>query len=312
MLDVCMISPGACVHHETGFGHPERPERLTYLSRYLEDTGLLGDLPQADARPALDEELNGVHPQPYVEHVRRVIEGGEPALDADTTVSRGSLEAAYRSAGAGLTALDMMAKKKFNRFFCSVRPPGHHAEADRAMGFCLFNNVAAAAVYARRKGLADRVLIIDWDVHHGNGTQHIFETSPHVFYYSMHQFPFYPGTGAAHEIGKGEGEGYTLNRPLKAGRKDRDYLKLFEKDLQLIGDRFKPELIIISAGFDAHEADPLGSMQVTTKGFAEMTRMVNALADQYSGGKILSMLEGGYDLKGLAESVSAHVEALGE
>lgn len=308
---VAYISPTECLQHKTGLGHPERSQRLNAVNNRLKQSGLLDDLSQHHARLADIEDLTRIHPLGYVEYVTNIIQTGGQYLDGDTTVSAESLKAAKLAAGATLNGLDLMQQGTHQKVFCGVRPPGHHAEVSHAMGFCIFNNVAIAARYAQAKGLAERVLILDWDVHHGNGTQHIFEEDNSVFYYSCHQFPFYPGTGNAGERGLKDGEGFTLNRPMKAGAGDREYLHAFEADLQTVCDQFKPDLFIISAGFDAHHDDPLGSMEVTEKGFAEMTSMVCSAAETYSKGRILSVLEGGYDLDGLARSVEQHLIAMG-
>ncbi len=313
MAGLAYLSPPICLAHETGPGNPERPARLDAINRRLRETGLLDDILVAEAREAAAEEIVAVHDDNHLEKVIRLIESGAPTLDGgDTTFGPQSLAAARLAAGAALSGVELLRDGKASRVFCGVRPPGHHAETRRSMGFCIFNNVAMAAQYARKTGLADRVLIIDWDVHHGNGTQQIFESNDRVFFYSLHQFPLYPGTGREDEIGVGKGRGYTLNRPLAAGRDDRDYLTLIERDLKDITDRFKPDLIMISAGFDAHRNDPLGGMRVTDEGFAAMTRLVADVADSYCGGRLLSTLEGGYDLDGLAGSVARHAATLAE
>lgn len=312
MHEVDYISPAICLEHETGTGHPERVARLQSVNRRLKESGLLDDLNVVQARPATDEEVGAAHLKAHIERVTRLIHSGASYLDGDTTVCDKSLEAAYLAAGSALTGVERLHSGETKRVFCGVRPPGHHAEDDKAMGFCIFNNVAVAAQHARALGLADRVLILDWDVHHGNGTQQIFEKSKDVFYYSLHQFPFYPGTGGAHETGVGEGKGYTLNRPFSGGEGDDAWLRAMDADLQKIADHFKPQLVIISAGFDAHKDDPLGGMRLTDKGFARMTGLVRALADEYCDGRVLSVLEGGYNLEALADSVVAHLGALRE
>lgn len=310
MTRLSYISPEVCLEHKTGWGHPERPQRLDAVNRHLQELGLWQELDVLEARAATIEEITRSHGRGHVEKIIALIEGGARDLDGDTSVSARSLEAARFAAGSALMGIDLMRKGRVRRVFCAVRPPGHHAESERAMGFCIFNNVALAAAHARAIGLAERVLIIDWDVHHGNGTQQIFNQSPDVFYYSLHQFPFYPGTGSAHEIGAGEGRGYTLNRPLPAGSGEAEYLRLFERDLQQIGDRFRPQLIIISAGFDAHRDDPLGGQLLTEKSFAKMTLAAVGLAESYARGRLLSVLEGGYDLHALALCAEHHLVAL--
>ncbi len=312
MHKVTYINPTVCFEHDTGPGHPERIARLEAINLHLSECGLRQDLEEIEARRASREEIAAVHEEMHIDRVTRRIEAGFPHLDGDTTVSELSLEAAYLAAGAALTGVERLKSGASSRVFCAVRPPGHHAEAGRAMGFCIFNNAAVAAAAALSSGLAKRVLILDWDVHHGNGTQHIFETSPDVFYYSLHQFPFYPGTGSAGETGRDAGRDTTLNRPLDPGTSEETYFRLLEHDLDQIGLRFKPELIIVSAGFDAHKDDPLGAMLVTDKGFGRMTRMVTAAADTLCHGRVLSLLEGGYDLRALAYSVEQHLAALAD
>ena len=305
------ISPPHCIRHDTGPGHPEQPARLDVINAYMEQTGLAADLVAIEARHATAEELAQAHDAAHVSHVIGQLERGVASLDPDTVVSQESLEAAYLAAGAALAGVDAIYDESdLTQVFCGVRPPGHHAESRRAMGFCVFNNVAVAAMYARAKGLAERVLILDWDVHHGNGTQQIFNQSADVFYYSIHQYPHYPGTGAASERGAGAGRGFTLNRPLATGADDDTYFRVLETDLNHIADTFKPDLVMISAGFDAHRDDPLGGMRVTTEGFGRLTKMVQDLALQTAGGRLLSVLEGGYNLDALRVSVARHLRVL--
>ena len=235
---------------------------------------------------------------------------GRVSLDPDTSVSPGSLHAAYLAAGGALAAVDAIMANQVEHVFCAVRPPGHHAEAGRAMGFCLFNNVAIAARYVQKKYGLTRVLIVDWDVHHGNGTQHSFEEDPSVLFFSTHQYPHYPGTGRGTERGKGAGEGFTINVPMEAGEGDDEYHASFLKALAPAAGAFKPEFVIISAGFDAHKADPLASMGLTEAGYADLTDIVAGIAKRYANGRILSSLEGGYNLTALAYSVDAHIKAL--
>lgn len=305
-----LINPLSCIDHDTGPGHPERPARLSSIFKHFENTGMSEECQVATARSATLEELALAHPIEHVRAVQTFIEEGGQALDADTIVSSHSLPAAYLAAGAALTGIELLQANTATRIFCGVRPPGHHAEAHRSMGFCLFNNAAIAARYAQKTGLAERVLILDWDVHHGNGTQDIFWEDPTVFYYSLHQYPFYPGTGSAGETGAGPGLGFTLNRPLPAQTGDSTYLKLLEKDLDTIAHQFKPQLVIISAGFDAHRDDPLGGINLSTHAFTQMTQSVLNMAEHCAKGRVLSLLEGGYDLQALADSAGSHVEAM--
>jgi acetoin utilization deacetylase AcuC-like enzyme len=271
---------------------------------------VFGELRHLDPRPAELSWLEEVHTKDHIDRVRRAARNAPTSLDPDTAVSRESFDVALLAAGALLTACDEIMEGRAERAFCAVRPPGHHAEADRAMGFCLFNNVAVAARYLQKRHGVDRVFIIDWDVHHGNGTQHIFYDDPTVFYFSVHQYPFYPGTGSAEERGEGEGLGTTLNVPLSAGQDDGVYRRVFEEQLVPALRRFRPGFVLISAGFDAHKDDPLGGMQVTEQGFATLTTLVCEAAEDVAGGRIVSVLEGGYNLEALARSAEAHLRAL--
>jgi len=252
-----------------------------------------------------------IHDADYIAGLSRAFAAGVRVLDGgDTAVSRDSLTAAQYAAGAAVSAVRFIEKKQGNKVFCAVRPPGHHAERNRAMGFCIYNNIALAARFARKTGLAENVLILDWDVHHGNGTQHQFESDPNIFYYSIHQYPFYPGSGSETETGLGRGAGYTLNRPLAAGSDDQDYLQSFGRDLARIAGRFRADLVLISAGFDAHRDDPLAGMLLTENGFRSMTEMAIEYAEKFAGGRIISMLEGGYNLPALARCVLTHIRCL--
>jgi acetoin utilization deacetylase AcuC-like enzyme len=246
----------------------------------------------------------------HIDDVRNSCRNGIQNLDGDTVICPDSWDAATLSAGAGLTAIDQIITGQLDNAFTAVRPPGHHAEKDRAMGFCLFNNVAIAARYAIKKHKLNRVCIFDWDVHHGNGTQHSFYSNPSVHYSSIHQYPFYPGTGDKDETGTGDGLGTTLNFPLNAFAGDSIYLDIVENKLIPAIQAFKPELIIISAGFDAHEDDPLAQMRVSSDCYGQMTAMILKVAEEICGGRLLSMLEGGYDYKALADSVFKHINVL--
>jgi acetoin utilization deacetylase AcuC-like enzyme len=291
--------------HRPPAGHPERPERLASLVEYLQQTGVWQKLTHVQPSPANEEDILAVHSREHYMMVKEICERGGGMLDeGDTHAVRESFDAALLAAGAVTAAIDAVLTKKVDAAFCAVRPPGHHAERDRAMGFCLFNNVAVGARYAQRAHRIERVAILDWDVHHGNGTQHIFEEDPTVFYISLHQYPFYPGTGARDERGIGDGEGFTLNIPLPAGTGEARYLEAFDGEIVPALQQFRPSLLIISAGFDAHKDDPLGGMRLTEESFAKMTEKVTGVAPT------VSVLEGGYNLHALARSVAAHLMAM--
>lgn len=297
--------------HDTGPHHPESPVRLKAIIDRLEETGLtkrLAAVCPGPPRPDLADWISRVHQPDYLERLERLQpDAGLARVDADTVMSSESYRVALLAVEGTLTAADGIMSGRFKNAFCAVRPPGHHAESNRAMGFCLFNNVAVAARYLQQHGLS-KVFIIDWDVHHGNGTQHSFEEDPTIFYFSIHQFPLYPGTGRADEHGRGAGEGFTLNCPLPPGQGDDEYISCFEKSLRPAVEAFRPDFILISAGFDAHRDDPLANMRVTEEGFGEMTRRVMGWADRYCDGRVLSCLEGGYNLNALARSVERHLE----
>ncbi|MGH7235523.1 MAG: histone deacetylase family protein [Nitrospiraceae bacterium] len=299
--------------HEMGVGHPESPERLRAIVSRLEAGGVLGRLVRIEPTKAADEWITQVHAVSYLKDLKtQAPVSGFVSLDPDTSMSAGSLPAAYLAAGGALAAADAIMAGKADNVFCAVRPPGHHAERAGAMGFCLFNNVAIAARYAQRRYGVGRVLIVDWDVHHGNGTQQAFYDDDSVLFFSTHQYPYYPGTGRATERGEGRGEGMTINVPLSPGQGDEEYREVFERVLVPAADRFKPEFVVISAGFDAHRDDPLAGMGLTEDGYAALTGIVAGIARRHSKGRILSCLEGGYNLKALAASVERHVISLME
>ena len=301
----------AYLEHDMGAGHPESPNRLRAILQQLERSGTAGRLKRIEPREAEDEWITQIHSPSYVTALKEHRPAsGRVALDPDTSMSPGSLSAAYLAVGGALAAVDAIMRGEVNHAFCAVRPPGHHAEAGRAMGFCLFNNVAIAARYAQKKyGLA-RVLIVDWDVHHGNGTQHSFEQDASVLFFSTHQYPHYPGTGGSTERGRASGEGFTINVPMEAGNGDDEYRAIFSNVLLPAAEAFKPQFVIISAGFDAHREDPLASMGLTEAGYSELTGLVAGIANRYAHGRLLSALEGGYNLTALAASVDAHLQAL--
>jgi len=288
------------LEHDTGAGHPERPERIAVLLSMLETAPAFH---QVRARPATGDELAMVHDGTYVEAVAAT-ERERPwfALDADTPTSPRSFATACLAVGGFLALLDAIMARQVANGFAFVRPPGHHAERHRAMGFCLFNNVAVGAAYLRRQFALQRILIVDWDLHHGNGTQHLFETDPGVLYISAHQYPYYPGTGAIDEVGRGEGEGYTVNLPFPAGFGDAEYGEAFQRIVEPIARQYAPDFVLISAGFDAHARDPLGGMQLTEAGFRDMTRTLLGVARDHGGGRCAAILEGGYDLTAIRSS----------
>ena len=301
----------AYLGHDMGAGHPESPDRLRAIMQQLGQSGTAARLTMIAPREAEGEWITQIHTPAYLSMLKaNVPASGRLSLDPDTSMSPGSLTAAYLAAGGALAAVDAIMNKQVDHVFCAVRPPGHHAEAGRAMGFCFFNNVAIAARYVQKKYGLTRVLIVDWDVHHGNGTQHSFEDDPSVLFFSTHQFPHYPGTGRESERGRGAGEGFTINVPMEAGKRDDEYRAVFQKSLVPAADDFKPEFVIISAGFDAHKDDPLASMGLTEEGYADLTGIVAGIAKRHAGGRILSSLEGGYNLTALAASVDRHIQAL--
>jgi acetoin utilization deacetylase AcuC-like enzyme len=313
MATVGFITHPDYLEHDTGPRHPERPDRLRAILQRLEETGLQKELLAIPPRAAEVAWLEKVHTKEHVANVKFRCEQNLPHMgDGETMVSSRSFKIARLAVGATFDAVDAVVDGRAGAVFCAVRPPGHHAERDRAMGFCLFNSVVIAARYIQETCNLERVAIIDWDVHHGNGTQHILEGDPTVFYFSAHQYPHYPGTGSIHEVGIGPGMGATLNAPMQAGAGDEEYLKAFDERCLPAMDWFCPEFVIISAGFDAHRDDPLSATRVTEAGFSEMTRRAMAIAQTHAGGRLISVLEGGYDLNGLSCSVEAHLRTLME
>lgn len=309
MKQVAYITHQDCLLH-TCAGHPESGERLTALDRAICDSGLIKNLTAFEPRIATMEELELNHDHDYVRSIMRLKPEGIRLLDADTYINVHSARSAMLAYGAGLDAVDRVLAGEFERVFCAVRPPGHHALHDRSMGFCLFNNIAGAARYAQKKHSVKRVAIIDFDVHHGNGTQWSFYEDDSVHVTSMHQWPFFPGSGGAQEIGKGTGEGYNLNIPLEAGTNGSAALQIFQPQFERAMDRFQPQLILASAGFDSHRDDPLASLQFDDADFYEITRLICAAANKHCNGKIISFLEGGYDLAALGRSACEHVKGL--
>jgi acetoin utilization deacetylase AcuC-like enzyme len=298
--------------HDTGAHHPEKPERYTTVMSALRgDERLWSDVVEIEAEEARRGYIQACHTPQHFKHVEEAVREGVGYLDADTMISMHSLEAALRGAGAACQAIDAIMEGAANNAFVPVRPPGHHATPDRAMGFCLFNNVAVAARYAQsRHKEIERVAIIDWDVHHGNGTQGIFYDDPSVFYFSTHQYPWYPGTGARGETGHGRGRGFTLNVPLRAMTPPADQRRAFDAAISDIATVFTPDLIMISAGFDAHNGDPLGQLLLSDEDFVRMTKVVKQWAAEACDGRIVSCMEGGYNLETLGETVRVHVREL--
>ena len=306
-MPLTLISSERFVDHITPVGHPERPERAEVFNRVAEAFKASGGR-VIEPRAATDDDLARVHTR---EHIAAIVaaRGRATMIDEDTFTSPDSEEIARLAAGAVVTGVDQVLDGPAqSRALVLVRPPGHHAEADRAMGFCLYNSIAVGAAYARSRGCA-RVAIVDYDVHHGNGTQWIFYEDPTVLFVSSHQYPFYPGTGAASETGRGAGQGFTLNIPLAAGATDHEIEEIYARRIMPALRAFKPELLMISAGFDAHELDPLGQLRMTTEGFGRLTSALLAEADTLCNGRAVMVTEGGYDLGAVSECLTAIVES---
>jgi acetoin utilization deacetylase AcuC-like enzyme len=306
-----LVTHPRCQDHYAGPGHPERPERLAAILERLAGSGLTGDLERLTAPPAPRAQLEAMHRAPYLDAIEAACARGRSLLDGgDTYVCDASFEAAVLASGGLIAAAQRVLDGRWRNAFVAMRPPGHHAEEAQAMGFCLINHIAVAARYLRSDGGLERVAIVDWDVHHGNGTQHLFERDPTVFFASLHQYPHYPGTGAASERGQGPGEGATLNCPLPAGSGDAEWLDALERRVLPALEDFRPQFVLISAGFDAHALDPLSGTLLTEDGFRRMTRALKELASRTADGRIVALLEGGYHLGALARSVEAHLEEL--
>ncbi|MGF6228704.1 acetoin utilization deacetylase AcuC-like enzyme [Inquilinus ginsengisoli] len=306
-MDTLLFTHPACIGHDTGPGHPERPDRLRAVLTALESESF-ALLQRREAPEATIEQIARAHPDAFVRRLLAAVpESGLQPIDADTVLSPGSGAAALRAAGAGCAAVDAVLAGEARNAFCAVRPPGHHAEATRAMGFCLFNSVAIAVMHARMAHGLGRIAVVDFDVHHGNGTQDIFWSEPDLFYASTHQSQLYPGTGSEDETGVA---GNILNAPLPPMSGGVEFRRVMERIVLPAVDSFKPELLLISAGFDAHARDPLANLELHEGDFAWATQELMRLADRHCGGRIVSTLEGGYDLRALALSTAAHVHTL--
>jgi acetoin utilization deacetylase AcuC-like enzyme len=311
-MSTALLSGSIYREHLAGrAGHPERPERYDAVIRALEKSGLAQDLQPIEPRAATEEELLLCHTAKYLRIAKHDVDAGLPYLSTgDTDIGPNSWDVASHAVGGVLNAVDAVISGHARNAFCAVRPPGHHASAGRGMGFCLFNNVAIAARYAQRRHGLERVAIVDWDVHHGNGTQDIFYSDPSVFFFSTHQWPLYPGTGRADETGEGRGARTTMNFPFPAGSGRAEVLGAVQNFLRPAMEEFRPDLILISAGFDSRVDDLLGQFTLTDDDFADLTHAVMEMAERYAAGRVVSLLEGGYNLSGLASAATRHVETL--
>ena len=300
------------LEHITGDAHPERPDRLTSIISYLKFEGIWDKLTHYSPDNVDHELLTTLHNEGYIYRLKEACSTGKTYIDdLDCGINEKSYEVALLAAGGVVTAVDRIMSEQISNAFCAVRPPGHHAEKDKAMGFCFFNNVGIGVLHARKYELV-RAAVIDWDVHHGNGTQHLFESDPNVLYASLHESPHYPGTGAVNEKGEGDGYGTNFNYPMQRGAGNEEYLNVFKTQIKPEIRKFEPDIIFISAGFDAHRDDPLSSINLTHDAYRDMTMIIRELADEYSGGRIVSVLEGGYNLGSLRRSVREHLLALME
>jgi acetoin utilization deacetylase AcuC-like enzyme len=315
MMNSGLVYDDHFLDHTTGIGHPERPDRLRAVMVGIEEAGLMDRLRRIAAKPATQEQIAWVHEARYIQRVFELCAEGQPYIDTvDCPICRDSFDAAALAVGGMFAACDAVVTSQVRNAFCAVRPPGHHAEHAGAMGFCLFNNIALAAEYLIRAYGMQRIAIVDFDVHHCNGTQHTFEERSDVLVISLHEHPgyLYPGTGYAHEKGKGKGEGYTLNLPMMPGSKDETYCQAFEQEILPALTKFKPQIILTSAGFDAVIDDPLAHIELSVEMFATMTTYLTRAADELCQGRLISVLEGGYNLASLARCAATHVQALVE
>ena len=301
------------MEHNTGWGHPERPERLRAIDDNLKSCKFYNDLIRVEKKIADLKYIELIHDRKYINRAKKEIESGMSNLDSmDTVICGKSFEVALYAVGGCLNMCDCIMKGDAENGFCVIRPPGHHAEKNSAAGFCIFNNIAIAARYLQSKHKIKKIAIVDWDVHHGNGTQHSFENNNSIYYISLHQYPHYPGTGGSNENGTGEGKGYTLNIPMKSGSGDQEYAEAFYDIILPELEKFKPDFILISAGFDAHRDDPLSSIFLSTDSYYQFTKSIKVIAEKYSNNRIIAFLEGGYNLDALADSSNVMMKAFVE
>lgn len=305
-----LFTDSRMIAHAPPRSHPEKPERLEAVLRHLARTGIAHTCPSGPVREATDEEILRVHTPAHLQHLVDFLGGGGGQIEADTWISPGSLLAARLAAGAGIDAVTSVVASPGRRAACLVRPPGHHALPDGPMGFCLLATVAIAAAHAFEVHGLDRVLVVDFDVHHGNGTQAVFESDPRLGFLSIHRHPFYPGTGLASETGTGKGLGTKRNIPVRYGTSRADYRAAFRNGLERMADRIRPELVLISAGFDAHAEDPVGDLGLEVEDFVDLTTQILEVAETHAKGRVVSVMEGGYNPSILAGCVAAHLEAL--
>jgi acetoin utilization deacetylase AcuC-like enzyme len=308
---VTLFCDARMLDHAPPRGHPERPERLQAILRHLDRTGLSTACPSGVVREATRSELLRVHSPRHLDHVATFEIKGGGLIEADTWVYPGSNHAAMLAAGASIEAVSHVIEGRDRRAMALIRPPGHHARPSAPMGFCLYDNIAVAAADARDRLGLERILIVDFDVHHGNGTQEIFYDDPRVVFFSIHRYPFYPGTGAADETGTGRGLGFTRNVPIHYGTSRAEYISAFRSHVETLADQVRPELVMISAGFDAHAEDPVGDLGLETEDYDELTRIIVAVAETHAEGRLVSILEGGYNVPILAGCVEVHLRSMG-
>lgn len=309
MAKIQLFNDSRFQSHRTG-SHPECPERLAGIQKMLDQEKFSERTGPGTISPVKIEHLKLIHDPAHIQQIQEHAQAGGGRIEADTVMSTDSYDVALLAVGTAINAVDAVLDQKCDSALCLVRPPGHHALPEHPMGFCLFNNIAVAARYASRVRKLDRVLIVDWDVHHGNGTQFSFYEDEQVHFFSAHRWPFYPGTGQKEETGKGKGLGTILNLPVDVRTPKIDFLKAFSSHLEQAAEKCQPELVLISAGFDAHHLDPIGGLGLETEDFALLTQMVCEVANQYCDGRVVSLLEGGYHIEALADSVQVHLETL--